>query len=370
MTRSWPLATLALVAGLFGPAAVAAPSLNVLTKEYAGYTGAGIEPQCEKMIDTTSVAYHTPTAKLYVSTDRGCIAEVDPNTLNIIRSKFLQRGAAHELASDGQHIYVQTIFDRPAKKHKVMKIDPGAASGLGVISEREIANATGSPEGFVFLGDNVFIAVGGYDHQPGRLPGKIVKLRRSDLAILATWTIPTADNGPNNENHGFTTDGTNLFALTAPQRWVKNDRIYKLNQSLARLASRQFSVRGSLGGNVFLGGKVYSSGGKLWKINPSNLAVDAGQGCTVHWLATDNTYIYRVGRKYTGSGCNDGKTGSSTGVIEVVNPTNMSVLLTHVTPWPHLHFGIVANGFLWVAFENSGDITPLPGRIGRYRFQP
>jgi hypothetical protein len=366
----WPsleAVLLLLIAGGASPG-YSAPSMSALTREYSNYTPS--DPDCKNLKDTTSVAYHSATGKVYISTDLGCIAEIDANTLDAIRSKDLNQGVAHQLASDGEFIYVHTIFNRPNKKHKVLKIDPSATTGLSVIRQVTIGNATGSPEGFVFLGSSLYVGVGGYDGHPGRLPGKIVKLSKSNLAIQATWTIPTGANGPNNENHGLTTDGTNLYVLTVPQRNKKKDRYYKLNQSLALLASHQFSTNGALGGNVYLGGKIYTSGGKLWKLDPSTLAEEASQGCGVHWLASDSTYIYRLGGKFTGSSCTTRSDGNI-GYIEVVDPNTMSVLLSYRSnpAWVFLHYGIVANGFLWVAYEGQGSTVPS-GRIARYKFSP
>lgn len=350
-----------LSAGWVAPAESA--SMSALTKDYGSYVAS--DPDCTGMKDTASIAYHSATDKLYISTDLGCIAEVDPNTLNIIRSKDLNQGRAHQLASDGTFIYVHTISDRANRRNKVLKIDPGAATGLGVIQQTTILNATGSPEGFVFLGTNLYIAVGGYDFSSGRLPGKIVKLSRSSLTVLATWTVPTSENSPNYENHGLTTDGTYLYVLTVPQRNLKRDRYYKLNQSLILQRSHQFSANGSLGGNVYLGGKIYSSGGRLWKLNPSTLAEEASQGCGIHWLAKDVTYIYRLGTKVTGSTCTT-RVDGDIGYIEVVNPSTMAVLLSYRSnpAWPYLHYGLVANGYLWIAYENTN------GRIARLRFNP
>jgi hypothetical protein len=286
----------------------------------------------------------------------------------------LNQGVAHQLASDGSFIYVHTNFNRSNKQHKVLKIDPSATTGLSVIRQVTISNATGSPEGFVFLGTSLYVAVGGccklLSEDIKTLPGKIVKLSKSNLAIRATWTIPTAQNGPNNENHGFTTDGTNLYVLTVPQRDRKKNRYYRLNQSLALLNSHQFSANGSLGGNVYLAGKIYTSGGKLWKLHPLTLAEEASQGCGVHWLANDSTYIYRLGTKFTGASCTT-KFDGNIGYIEVVDPSSMSVLLSYrANPaWVFLHYGIVANGFLWVAYEGQGTTVPS-GRIARYRFNP
>jgi hypothetical protein len=358
---------LLLIAGGASPG-YSAPSLSALTREYSNYTPS--DADCRNLRDSTSIAYHSRTSKVYISTDLGCIAEIDANTLDVIRSKDLNQGVAHQLASDGSFIYVHTVFNRPNRQHKVLKIDPSATTGLSVIRQVTISNATGSPEGFVFLGTSLYVAVGGYDGASGRLPGKIVKLSKSNLAIQATWTIPTAENGPNNENHGFTTDGTNLYVLTVPQRDRRKDRYYKLNQSLTLLDSHQLSTNGSLGGNVYLGGKVYTSGGKLWKLNPSTLAEEASQGCGVHWLASDSTYIYRVGGRFAGSSCTTRPDGN-VGYVEVVDPNTMSVLLSYRSnpAWVFLHYGIVANGFLWVAYEGQGSTVPS-GRIARYRFNP
>jgi hypothetical protein len=279
----------------------------------------------------------------------------------------LNQGRAHQLASDGSFIYVHTVYDRANRRHKVLKVDPSATTGLSPIKQATVFNATGSPEGFVFLGSYLYIAVGGYDSVSGRLPGRIVKLSKSGLTVLATWVMPTIENSPNYENHGLTTDGTYLYVLTVPQRNQKNDRYYKLNQSLVLQRSHQFSANGSLGGNVYLGGKIYTSGGKLWKLNPSTLAEEASQGCGVHWLARDATYIYRLGAKVTGSTCTTIFDGGI-GYIEVVAPSTMSVLLSYRSnpAWPDLHYGIVANGYLWVAYEG----TSTNGRVARYRFNP
>ena len=361
-------ALLVLFGANWASPASTAPSMSSVTREYSSYTAT--DPDCTNMKDTASIAYHTATGKVYISTDLGCIAEVDPNNLNIIRSKDLNQGKAHQLASDGSFIYVHTVYDRVNRRQKVLKIDPSATTGLNAIKQATIFNATGSPEGFVFLGSYLYIAVGGYDSASGRLPGKIVKLSKSNLTVQATWIMPTIENSPNHENHGLTTDGTYLYALTVPQRSQMRDRYYKLNQSLVLQDSHQFSANGSLGGNVYLGGKIYTSGGKLWKLDPSTLAEEASQGCGVHWLARDATYIYRLGTKLTGSSCTT-KSDGDIGYIEVVNPSTMSVLLSYRSnpAWPHLHYGIVANGYLWVAYEAQG--TPLAnGRIARYRFNP
>lgn len=92
---------LLLIVGVTSPG-YSAPSLSALTKEYSNYTPS--DPDCKNLKDTTSIAYHSATGKVYISTDLGCIAEIDPDTLDVIRSKDLNQGAAHQLASDGSFI--------------------------------------------------------------------------------------------------------------------------------------------------------------------------------------------------------------------------------------------------------------------------
>ncbi|HXE58880.1 MAG TPA: DNRLRE domain-containing protein [Gemmatimonadales bacterium] len=283
-----------------------------------------------------SVVRHSGNGRIYASTNAGYLLELDPGTLALLRTTRLGSGRAHQLTSDGTHLYVHL----DANGHEVLKIDPAS---LAVIAVSPSLGGAGSPEGFVVLGGSLFAAVGGP-------PGKIVKLDRATMARLGEWPLP---NGI--ENHGLTTDGSNLFVLGVPTRGTTPARYFKVSPSLALLGSITFSWNGNLGGNLYFpgNGSIYTSPGRVTRVSPGSFGVSGASAFQttssrpLHWLAADSKWIYALD-------------WVSPGPIRVFDPQTLAIVHTQATNTDKLHFGIVQGGYLWTASEQ------VPGVIGRY----
>jgi hypothetical protein len=197
-------------------------------------------------------------------------------------------------------------------------------------------DGSGSPEGFAFVAGKMFVGVGGP-------PGKVMKIDPSTMQVLGMWTLPGGI-----ENHNFTTDGTNLFVLGVPERDVEEDKYFKVSTSLNLLGTITFPWTGIRGGNVYFPptNTIYTGGGRITALDPDTLMILDSRVAGVHWLATDNTWIYRLNYWQ--------------GLIQVVDPLTLDVVFTKRTDESNLHYGIVQDGHLWVAHEGS------PGVVGRY----
>ncbi|HEX3036663.1 MAG TPA: hypothetical protein VHT73_16340, partial [Thermodesulfobacteriota bacterium] len=281
-----------------------------------------------------SVVWHKGNGNVYVSTNGSYLVELRVSDLKILRDKDLKAGQAHQLTSDGNFIYVHVT----GNKHKILKI---RTSDLAVVNSTPSLNGSGSPEGFLFLKGSMFVAIGGP-------PGKIVKVNPKDMTVLHTWNLP---NGI--ENHGFTTDGTNLFVLGVSKRNVAKDKYFKLSPSLKLLKTITFPYVGSLGGNVYFppNGSIYTSGGKLARLNPQTMAIIRSKSPGEHWLTADRNWIYCI---------------NYNGYIRVVNPKTLAVVFSKNTGSKNLHYGIVQNGYLWVAPE----VGHTYGVVGWYKLYP
>lgn len=306
--------------------------------------------------------YYAGAPRVFVSTDSGWLVEFDV-ALNYKRKLYLNAPlGAHQITADAEHLYAH-IRDN---NHEILKIkpEPGAdGSTLRIVGRTGSLNGTGSPEGFVFLGGKLYVAIGGPTET-----GKIVKIDQTTMTVLGSWPIPASDNITCIENHGFATNGANLFILALPKRDVIKARFYKVSQSLSQLGSSlqlpgpSSGLKGGRGGNLYacFSGtcSIYTAPDKLYRINPSNLTIrnSSTYSNRSHWLAKDANWIYRLGP-------DDPATGYD--LIEAVHPTTLDIVYRINTGAPVLHHGIVQGGYLWVTHETSPR-----GVVGRYTLYP
>jgi hypothetical protein len=306
--------------------------------------------------------YYAGVPRVFVSTDSGWLVEFDTE-LNYIRKLNLNApGGAHQITANSTYLYVH-IRDN---KHEVLKIKPKPGSDgstLRIVDRTGSLTGTDSPEGFVFLGGKLYAAIGG----PAQT-GKIVKIDQTTMTPLGSWPLPASDGITNIENHGFASNGTNLFVLALPKRDVIKARLYKVSQSLSTIGSSlqlpgpSSGLKGGRGGNLYacFGGtcSIYTAPDKLYRINPSNLTIrnSSTYANRSHWFASDANWIYRLGP-------DDSATGYD--LIEAVHPTTLNIVYRINTGAPVLHHGIVQGGYLWVTHETSPR-----GIIGRYTLYP
>ena len=282
---------------------------------------------------SASIVWLQSNGKVYVSTNAGYLIELDEN-LNILRNKSLGAGRTHELTTDGTYIYVQA----DGNGGKVFKIQP-TAQDLEIVALADSLGISGYSEGAVFLEGDMYASWSGS-------PGQIVRINTTNMTLINKWSL-------SEENHGLTTDGQNLFVLGVPTRGSTPDKYYKLSPSFNLLGTITFPWNGNLGGNIYFPptDSVYTGAGKVTRINPNSFTITGNSSFStvnkepLHWLATDSNWIYAI---------------DYAGFIRVFDPNTLEIVYTKNTGIDLLHYGIVQNGYLWVAGET------VPGVIARY----
>jgi hypothetical protein len=282
-----------------------------------------------------SVVWHSGNGLVYASTNTGYIVELGGEMLDIRRIRRVRAGYLHQLTSDGTSLYLH--YGR--ESHVLLKVRP---SDFAILARSVDLGGTRSPEGFVFLNGSIYLAVGGP-------PGKIVRLDPARLTIIGEWALPGGI-----ENHGLTTDGTNLFVLGVPARGTTPSKFFKVTPGFQLLGTITFAWNGTLGGNLFMPGmaSIYTAPGRVARIDPASFTVlgsssFSGTDGRLHWLAADNKWMYSLGYP-------------APSTIRLFNPATLEVLASQTSGTAMLHYGVVQNGFLWTASEQ------VPGVVQRW----
>jgi len=286
---------------------------------------------------TSSIVWHPGNGKIYISTNSGYLLELNAEDLSLLKQIELGEGRAHELTSDGTHLYIQSD-NSGGSLTKVL----ATKTDLKIISKTPVKIGSGWSEGSVFLNGSIYSSWSGGN-------GLITNIDPNNMNLEGTWKMGYP-------NHGLTTDGENLYVLGAKTS-KGSGYYYKVSPSLKPLDTLKFPWEGALGGSIFVPstGSIYSGFGKVSRIDPKTLKIIANSVYSttsknpLHWLATDNHWVYAI--DYSGN-------------IRVFDPLTLEIVYTKNTGINLHHYGIVQNGYLWVVGETS------PGVVGRYTLYP